>query len=619
MAFVFAAPLTSIIVWLVVNGINETISFAQFEQKGNTYLRPVDRLLHLVPQRYFAASAGADTKAIDGAINTAFSDLSEVQASVGEALQFTEAGLASRKRDHLQLERVLEHWKKVSARPASAEAYDGVVADLRGLISHAGDTSNLILDPDLDSYYLMDVTLLALPQLQERLGLVLRDALELKHATGDKQELQTKQAVRLAMLRESDVDRISGDIQTALTEDPNFYGMHESLHEKIPAAWKNATAAIDRFTELARHPDATSDEDLLKSGTAAREAAEAFWKISVDQLDELLAIRIQFFQAKRTHGLLWTVLALVLAAAVALVVARSIALYLEKVCEDMDAIANDLGSSASSVRSASERMTNSASSQAAALEQTSTSSHELASLAGKNLESAQSLTRAAATSTKAGEVGATELAKLVKALNGLRSDATEVANVLKAIDEIAFQTNLLALNAAIEAARAGSAGAGFAVVADEVRALAQRSSSAAKDTSERLGRTFEKTAASAEMAETLQKHISEILQQAQHVDDFAEALSASCNEQNTGVSEISRALQHVESEVQNTAANSQSVSDSAVGLDSEARRLRKAVAQLTRFASHKRSKSTASEPESLEAKDEQETFVSPTVASSGNP
>ena len=37
------------------------------------------------------------------------------------------------------------------------------------MITHAGDTSNLILDPDLDSYYLMDVTLLALPETLSRL------------------------------------------------------------------------------------------------------------------------------------------------------------------------------------------------------------------------------------------------------------------------------------------------------------------------------------------------------------------------------------------------------------------------------------------------------------------
>ena len=62
----------------------------------------------------------------------------------------------------------------------------------------------------------------------------------------------------------------------------------------------------------------------------------------------------------------------------------------------------------------------------------------------------------------------------------------ETFDVIKIIDEIAFQTDLLALNAAVEAARAGDAGRGFAVVADEVRNLAQRSSSAVKETTERI-------------------------------------------------------------------------------------------------------------------------------------
>ena len=36
------------------------------------------------------------------------------------------------------------------------------------MITHVGDTSNLILDPDLDSFYTMDMTLVALPQTQDR-------------------------------------------------------------------------------------------------------------------------------------------------------------------------------------------------------------------------------------------------------------------------------------------------------------------------------------------------------------------------------------------------------------------------------------------------------------------
>jgi len=146
---------------------------------------------------------------------------------LGQALKFTDAELASRKRDSARLSVVQAGWDSLKSAPlavaAGDEAAGNLVTSIRAMIAHAGDLSNLILDTDLDSYYLVDITLSTLPQTQQRLSDItgqvggwLRDGTwPPTNPRSPSWRRCCSRTIRIA---------ITGDAQTSLSEDKNFYG-----------------------------------------------------------------------------------------------------------------------------------------------------------------------------------------------------------------------------------------------------------------------------------------------------------------------------------------------------------------------------------------------------------
>ncbi len=227
---------------------------------------------------------------------------------------------------------------------------------------------------------------------------------------------------------------------------------------------------------------------------------------------------------------------------------------------------NELSRSAQSLASGT-------SSQAASVEQISSSMSEVGARAKNNNESATSAQSLAEQSLQAVQKGSLQMEGMSRSMSKIRETSNEVTKVVKVIEEIAFQTNLLALNAAVEAARAGKYGKGFAVVADEVRSLAGRSADAAKSTTELIGNSAKEVEKGVENAEQTAKALEEIIDLVEKMYDIIGKISATSSEQNNMTEEINKSLVEVNNVVQQNSAISEQTSSAVAELSNQALRL----------------------------------------------
>jgi methyl-accepting chemotaxis protein len=595
-----AVPLALVALCLIYLSVNRTIEFGRQELHGSAFQRPLEKILELLPQVQAARNvASANTATLVEEMDRALQSLTDnYNGDLGSKLKFTDSELSARKRENARLSVVQSNWQRWKTTPPGAVA-DELNAQLTGsirmMIAHAGDLSNLILDSDLDSYYLMDITLCALPQTQQRLGdNVAQISGWLRGTPTTANRMQA--AVLAAMLQADDVDRITGDAQTSLSEDKNFYGASASLQANLPGAVEKYTQANAAFIALLNRVAAgenVSAAELETTGWLARSESFRLWDTAVNELDELLRVRVASFRRLQWMNLGIVALTLMLASVVIWWNVRTLAEKFDGLINSLTENSNMFVSAASQISESSRGLAEGSSEQAASIEQTSASLEELAAMTKRNSENTEKANALSKETCTAADRGVQDMKAMSAAMSAIKISSDEIAKIIRTIDEIAFQTNILALNAAVEAARAGEAGMGFAVVADEVRTLAQRSAAAAKETAAKIDSALANTEQGVALTGQVASALDSIAAKARQLDDLATEVATASREQSQGISSISTAAGQMDKVTQGNAATAEECSAAAMELNSQAQAMKRVVNDLIGVVNGAAAQSTA--------------------------
>ena len=599
----FVIPI-ALLSWQYFGDKQSMIDFTAGERDGVAALKDFVTVQHALVEVRAAQVAEADRMA--GASDT----LAQARSRTDQALQTMRQNLQDRQ-DPLslgpQLDALISAWQtgKAGDNPE-------VRAAARKLLTQIGDDSGLVLDPDLDSFYLMKALVFNLPKALDDIGSIWAWGTHATLAAGLGEERERQWPTWEVGFQDS-----RDEVHTSFAR--SIQG-NAGLKSKLdPEALKSAQALLQQGRQAVFGSGGVDTASFQQQGREAAAEVAALSHTLMPMLDDLLAQREARLQSAKWGTAVVLVLSLMVAwylfmsfrkvleggldevafhidamrdgdlttdprawgqdeAARLMHTLKDMQTSLRHLVSDVRQAADTIVHASQEIASGSSDLAQRTSQSASELEQSASAMETVSSTVQQTAQSASQASALAQTNATAASRGGHIIGSVIDTMSEIQASSRQINEIVGTIDGIAFQTNILALNAAVEAARAGEQGRGFAVVASEVRALAQRTSTAAREVKRLIEDSVAKVEAGDVVVRQAGDSMQDIVAQAQRVNDLLAEIATGAHSQAKGVQQTALAVQNLDGATQQNAALVEETAASAESLRDQAHRLAQGVA-----------------------------------------
>lgn len=388
-----------------------------------------------------------------------------------------------------------------------------------------------------------------------------------------KKLLETREHIAQVYTQADSVGQVIGGVKRQLKASVSFTRLKTAEFQEVLEQWIVATQKASDSTQ-----------DVIKESYDTIALIDDVARSAQGISDKQMSALNDSVESTGFASALGSITAVLLAIVLAIIVGKSIAAITRRVSLQLSSCSENLGSSSSQLAVASRQLSDGATGQAAAIQETASAVEQVATNARTNREHAASALSAIESANSSAGQSTLAMKDLRTSVQEINDSSEEVSRIIRLIDGISFQTHILSLNAAVEAARAGDAGGGFSVIAKEIRQLAQSCSHAAKESALVIEVSVARSKQGLASTSKAEDAIREVERQIKCASNLASEIAAASAEQALGLTQVSTSIQEIDLVVNSNVQQADQSSAAAADLASQASQLKNAVDELLLLA-----------------------------------